>query len=112
MVRKAFATTERVYPFLAYNAITGYWVRVDGRADYREPVEISDKQEDNAVDDWHKTRNDQIVGAVLAESEQIQSRKAHIKRTRRHEMIYSVFFYGLVLVAIAVFCLCIIGMIR
>jgi len=104
MVRKAFATTERVYPFLAYNAITGYWVRVDGRADYREPVEMSDKQEDNAVDDWHKTRNDQIVGAVLAESEQIQSRKAHIKRERRKGLIITALLVvGVIIVWGAVF---------
>ena len=96
MVRKAFATTERVYPFLAYNAITGYWVRVDGRADYREPVEVSDKQEDER--EVNRMVND------MRESQQIQSRKAHIKRERRKGLIITALLVvGVVIVWGAVF---------
>jgi len=81
---------------LRFDTIEGYW-----RMDEQQYEEMNT---DNAVDDWHRAKNSQIVGAVLAESEQIQSRKAHIKRERRKRyLITALLVVGVIIVWGAVF---------
>jgi hypothetical protein len=82
MAGKAFATTERVYPFFTFNAIGGYWVRVDGRAVYREPVAMTEEQNEERI-------TDNMVDA-MQESQQIRTRREIQQRARRKARLITV----------------------